>query len=84
MISSPIFERNRELAEKINKEVKENPQHPYAGKFVGIANGQVVAVADTFEDAFKLLSNAEPDNSRTYLLEVGEDYTKVDYIWETW
>ncbi len=83
MISTPIFERNRELAEKINMEVKENPQHPYVGKFVGIANGQVVAVADNLDDAGDQLEKIEPDNTRTYVLEVVADYSKTEYISET-
>lgn len=83
MTSSPIFERNRELAEKINKEVKENPQHPYAGKFVGIANGQVVAVADSLDDIGDRLEKIEPDSTRTFVLEVGADYSKTEFIWGT-
>jgi hypothetical protein len=83
MTSTPISERNRELAEKINKEVKESPQHPYAGKFVGIANGQVVAVADNLDDIGDQLERIEPDNTRTFVLEVGADYSKTEYIWGT-
>ena len=33
---------NSELADKINAEARSNPQLPYANKFVGIANGQVI------------------------------------------
>ena len=35
---------NRELARQINLEARANPHSPYAHKFVGIANGQVVVV----------------------------------------
>lgn len=34
-----IQEQNRELAQKLADEGRDNPQSPYAGKFVGIANG---------------------------------------------
>lgn len=73
-------QRNHELAQQINQEVRANPQSSYAGKYVGIANGQVVTIADSFEDGLRLLRGAEPDNTRTYLLEVGADYSKVEYV----
>lgn len=75
--------QNTEVAERINQEVKANPASPYAGKYVGIAGGRVVAVADSFEEGLRLLRGAEPDNTQTYLLEVGADYSKTEYIWET-
>src|SRR5437868_3699002 len=40
--SSTLAELNRNLARKINEEARINPQSPYANKFVGIADGQVV------------------------------------------
>lgn len=76
-----IQQRNRELAERISQEARSNPQSTYTGKYVGIANGQVVSVAESFEDGLRLLRRAEPDNTRTFLLEVGADYSKVEYIW---
>ena len=44
-----VQDRNRELARKINQEARQNPQSAYAHKFVGIANGQVVVIADNPE-----------------------------------
>ncbi len=82
MITTPVLELNRQVAEQIDKEVRDNPQHPYKGKFVGIANGKVVTVADTFEEGLRLLRQAEPDNTRGYLLETGADYSETEYIWE--
>ena len=47
MSASPtVLEINRALAERINQEARDNPHSPYAGKFVGLANGQVVATAN--------------------------------------
>lgn len=73
---------NSEVAERIQQEVRANPASPYAGKFVGIANGKVVTVGDSFEEGLRLLREAEPDNTRAYLLEVGADYSEMEYIWE--
>ena len=82
MFSSPVVEANRELADRISKEIRETPAHPYAAKFVGLANGKVVAVADSLNEIGELLERIEPDNTRTFVLEVGADYSKVEYIWE--
>ncbi|MCU0875389.1 MAG: hypothetical protein MUE50_23915 [Pirellulaceae bacterium] len=33
-----VRERNQRLADRINQEAKQNPNSPYAGKFVGIVD----------------------------------------------
>jgi hypothetical protein len=83
MFTSPIVEMNRELADRIDDEVRANPAHPYKGKFVGIANGKVVAVADTVGDICEMLEKIEPENRNTYVLETGLDYSQPEYISET-
>lgn len=72
---------NRELARKINEEARGNPQSPYANKFVGIANGRVVVVADNFDDMIHRLRQAEPDPSKTFGVEASRDYGVVEEIW---
>ena len=79
--SGPIFERNRELARQINEEALKNPKSPYANKFVGIANGQVVVVADTAEEMSRRLRQIEPDLSKCFGVEASRDYSKVVEIW---
>ena len=78
-----IQKLNLEMAQRINAEARANPESPYAGKYVGIANGQVVSVADTLTDALRLLRQVEPDAARTRCIEASRDYTVVEYIWET-
>jgi hypothetical protein len=70
---------NRELGERI-KEARNDPTSPYAGKFVGIANGQVVFTDDP-ESLYYRLEEIEPDPRRVFGLEASRDYTKVEYIW---
>ena len=82
MFTSPILESNRELARQIDEEIRANPQHPYVGKVVGIANGKVVAVAGSLNEIGRLLEQIEPDNTRTYVLEPGVDYSQVEHVWE--
>ena len=78
-----IREINSELADRINAEARANPQSPYAGKFVGIANGQVVVVADDWNEVARQLRQAERDPMNTFCVEASRDYTVVEYIWET-
>jgi hypothetical protein len=72
---------NLELARKINDEVRTNPASPYAGKIVGLANGQVVSISDNWDDMAVKLRKAEPDPSKTYCFEAGAEY-EVEEIWE--
>ncbi len=76
-----VQKANRELAERINKEARSDPASPYAGKFVGIANGQVVVVTDDEESLYHSLAEIEPDPRRVFGLEASHDPTKVEYIW---
>jgi Tfp pilus assembly protein PilP len=77
-----IEKQNEELAQMINEEARSNPQSPYAGKFVGIANGQVVAVTDDLKELARLLDEVEPDPRKVYWLEASRDYNEVHEIWE--
>lgn len=77
-----VQQRNRELADQINAEARSNPQSPYANKFVGIANGQVVVVADDLGELFRRLRQIEPDPSKTFGVEASRDYDEIHEIWE--
>ncbi|HUY31727.1 MAG TPA: hypothetical protein VMV69_03030 [Pirellulales bacterium] len=59
-ILADVQARNRELARQINEEARRNPHSPYAGKFAGIANGQIVVVADDLEEMARRLEKIEP------------------------
>jgi hypothetical protein len=73
---------NRQLARRINQEARTNPQSPYANKFVGIADGQVVVIADEMDELALRLRQIEPDPSKTVCVEASRDYTVVEDIWE--
>jgi hypothetical protein len=80
-ITSPVFEINSKLARQINQEARSNPQSPYAGKFVGIANGQVVVVADNWNAVIPRLRAVEPDPAKCCCVEASADYDQVVEIW---
>lgn len=79
--SKTVQEINRELADKLAEEGRHNPQSPYAGKFVGIANGQVAVVADSLAEMVERLRQVESDPTKTFGVEVGPDYDIVEEIW---
>jgi hypothetical protein len=79
--ASSVSELNRDLARQINAEARSNPQSPYANKFVGIANGQVVVIADDLGELFRRLRQIEPDPSKTFGVEASRDYDEVHEIW---
>jgi hypothetical protein len=72
---------NRQLARRIIEEARDNPQSPYAGKFIGIAGGRVVAVAGDWDELARRLRQAEPDPAQALCLEVGADHDAVQEIW---
>jgi hypothetical protein len=77
-----VQEQNRTLARRINEEARADPASPYAGKKVGIANGQVVVVSDDWDDLASRLLQIEPDPRRTFCVEAGVDYDAVEEIWD--
>ena len=76
-----VENRNRELARQINEEARSNPASPYAGKFVGIANGQVVTVSEDLDEVVRRLRAVEPDPQKAFCVEAGLDYNQVQDIW---
>jgi hypothetical protein len=77
-----IMSANERLARQINQDARTNPNSPYAGKFVGIAHGQVVVIADNLDDIARQLRQAEPDPAKTFCIEAGVDYDAVQEIWQ--
>jgi hypothetical protein len=69
-------------ATRINEEARTNPDSQYADKFVGIANGQIVVVADTLDAVSRRLRQSEPDPSKCFIVEASRDYSIVEEIWE--
>jgi len=81
MATQSVLEQNQELADRINRDARQNPGSPYAGKFVGIVDGQVRVVAETLREAMERLRQIEPDPSRCCCIEASYDYDQVHEIW---
>lgn len=83
MTPKDVQDRNRRLARQINEEAKRDPQSPYAGKFVGIVDGQVAVVADDPEELGHRLRAVSADPDKTFWIEASRDYDEVEEIWST-
>lgn len=81
--SKTVLQLNEELAQRINEEARRNPNSPYANKFVGIVNGQVVIVADDPDELGRRLEELESDPQKRFWIEASRDYTEVYEIWGT-
>jgi hypothetical protein len=76
-----IASANEQLARQINQQARQDPKSQYAGKLVGIANGQVVVVADTWREVADRLRQVEPDPARCRCIEASADYDRLEEIW---
>ena len=79
--NNAIASANEKLARQINQQARQDPQSPYVGKLVGIANGQVVVVADSWREVAERLRQVEPDPVNCYCLEASADYERIEEIW---
>jgi hypothetical protein len=68
---------NERLARKVRREGQENPNSPYANRFVGIASGKVVVIADSLDEMARQLRKIEPDPSKRFGVDVAADYSRV-------
>ena len=72
---------NEQVARTLMDQARRNPQSPYFGKFVGIADGQVVVVANDWDELAERMEQTGADPSATLSLEVDRDYDRVQIIW---
>lgn len=77
-----VRKTNEELAHRINQEARSDPTSPYSGKRVGIANGQVVVVAETWDEVVRRLHEVETNPERMFCLQAGMDAQEVFDIGE--
>lgn len=72
---------NVELARAINLEARGNPHSPYAGKYVAIARGIVVAVGAELADVLPVLNESAPNRDEGLVIEASADYDGPHEIW---
>lgn len=69
-----IEAQNVELGNRIYHEARTNPLSPDVGKKVGIANGEVVVVADTWKEVTARLDEIQTDRRKTCVLDTSANY----------
>jgi hypothetical protein len=74
-------EQDLELARKISREARADPASPYAHKYIGILDGNVIVVANWPEEGLQKLRQIEPDRGRGLLIDASVDYDAVVHIW---
>ena len=72
-----LLDRNWNLALAINEEARLDPQSPYAEKYVGIANGQVVVVTDDLDELDARLMQAQTGPWSTFSFRAGVNPTPL-------
>jgi hypothetical protein len=82
MILEDMQKVNTEIGERIDREVTENPLHPYKAKVLGIVCGQVVYVGNTINEVFCHLEKIGADNTKSCIHVVGKVDPEIVYIWE--
>lgn len=80
-INSTVQQRNEALARTINDEALRDPKSKYAGKFIGLVDGQLFVVADNWDDVARRLDDSGVAAERMFCFEAGIDYDEPQYIW---
>ncbi len=73
-------EKNWQVAQRINRETRANPQSPYTGKYVGVLHQQVVAVGNTLDKVCDQL-DALGDDDQGVAIEANADYDRKVMFW---
>lgn len=66
--------KNLEVANRINRETRADPDSLYAGKTIGVWHGQVVAIGDTLDEVSAQLDVLGDKNHEAIVREASADY----------
>jgi hypothetical protein len=74
-------ENDLELARRVSREARADPASPYARKYVGILDGNVVVIADSPGEGLRELRKIAPDRGKGLLVDTTVDYDALHEIW---
>jgi hypothetical protein len=76
-----VSQQDLELARSVSREARADPNSPYAGKYIGILDGEVVVIADSPEDGLRELRKFGADPNEGLLVDTSVDHDVLHEIW---
>jgi len=73
-------EQERQLNQRVARRLAQEMAETHKGQWIGLIQGEVVAMASTLETVLEKMSATEPDPSRGLVFQAGKDYTKKKII----
>lgn len=74
-------QQNWEVAREVSRQTRANPDSPYAGKFLGVAERQIVVVADSWNELHDRLDELGYDRGQRVGIEASADYDRPVMLW---
>lgn len=74
-------QKNLEVAQRINRETRSNPDSAYAGKTIGVWHEEVVAVGETLDEVCKQLDELGDVGQEAVVIEASRDYEDKVMFW---
>ncbi len=71
---------NAEFGMRLNRETRANPDSPYVGKYVVIADCEVVTVGDTLDDMHEKILALGMNPRATFYIQASADYDTPIWI----
>lgn len=71
---------NAEFGKRLNRETRANPNSPYAGKYLVIADCEVVTVGDTLDEIHDKIEVLGLNPRETFYIQASADYETPIWI----
>ncbi len=74
-------QQNWEVAREASRQTRADPDSPYAGKYLGIAERQIVVVADSWDELHDRLDELGYNRNQSVGIEASADYERPVMLW---
>lgn len=74
-------QKNWQVALQISRETRADPDSPYHGKRIAVADEKIVASADDLDQLYQQLDLLDGDTSDCVIIEADLDYERTTMIW---
>ena len=76
-------QENWDVALEINRTARQDPGSPYAGKYIAVAQQQVIAIEDNLDDLHLRLNALGDVAQEAIWIEASADYDRTYFIWQS-